>query len=243
MSVHLVGGGWSPEGDPALTAALLEEAADRARLVGRDAPRIGFLIVREARDAYTEAYPLSFAAVAPCHPIVSFVAEGETFDSSVLDDIDALVIGGGLTPAYLDAVTPIIDEIRLLVGDGLPYLGFSAGAAIASEYAILGGWMLDGVPVCPEDAGEDLEEITVAPGLGLVDVSVEVHAAQWGTLARAVAATEAGLVESVVAIDEFTVLVVGDDAFSVAGRGRVWQIDAPSLDSGDESVTVSSLTA
>jgi cyanophycinase len=238
MSVHLVGGGWSAEGDPALTSALLEEAADRARLVGRDAPRIGFLIVREARDEYSVDFPASFRAVAPCDPVVSFVTEGETFDSTVLDDIDALVVGGGLTPAYLDAVTPIIDEIRLLVGDGLPYLGSSAGAAIAAEHAILGGWKLEGVPVCPEDAAEDLEELTVAIGLGLVDVSVDVHAAQWGTLARAIAATEAGLVTSVVAIDEFTALIVGDDSFAVAGRGSVWQVDADG-----ESVSVSTLTA
>jgi cyanophycinase len=243
VSVHLVGGGWSPEGDPAVTAQLIEEAADRARPVGRDVPRIGFLIVREARDEYSVDYPASFAAVAPCEPYVHFVAEGETFDSSVLDDIDALVIGGGLTPAYLEAVSGIVDEIRLLVADGLPYLGFSAGAAIAAEHAIVGGWQLDGVPVCPEQAGEDLEEVTVVPGLGLVDVTVEVHAAQWGTLARAIAATEAGLVDSVVAIDEFTALVVGDDSFTVTGRGSVWQIDAPPPDGIGEGVTVSTLGA
>jgi cyanophycinase len=238
VSVHLVGGGWSPSGDPEVTAAFLGEAAERGAASGREVPRIAFLIVREARDDYTELYPASFRSVAACEPVVAFVAEGEAFDSSALNDIDALVIGGGLTPAYLSAVDPIVDEIRLLVGDGLPYLGFSAGAAIAADSALVGGWRIGGVPVCSEDAGEDLDEVTVVPGLGLVDVTIEVHAAQWGTLARVIAATEAGLVDSSIAIDEFTALIVGDDEFSVVGRGNVWQVDA-----GDEAVSVSSLSA
>ncbi|MDM4764166.1 Type 1 glutamine amidotransferase-like domain-containing protein [Galbitalea sp. SE-J8] len=238
MSIHLTGGGWTATGDPDLTRPFLAEAAERGAVVGRDIPRVAFLIVREERDEYADAFPASFVAVAPCDPAIHFRAEGGEFDSAVLDDIDGLVVAGGLTPAYLEAVGPIIDEIRLLVGDGLPYLGCSAGASIAAERAIVGGWLREGVPVCPEDAAEDLDELTVRPGLGLIDVSVDAHAAQWGTLARAIAAVEAGLTDSVVAIDELTALVVGEDSFTVAGRGQVWQVDA-----GDESVSVASLTA
>jgi cyanophycinase len=157
-------------------------------------------------------------------PVVTGIVEGELFESSVLSDIDGLLIAGGLTPAYLDAVTPLIDEIRLLVGDGLPYLGFSAGAAIAAEAAIIGGWKIDDIPVCSEDTGEDLEEVTVAEGLGLVELAIDVHAAQWGTLARLIAATEAGLVEGGVAIDEFTALIIGEDSVRVVGRGNAWSV-------------------
>ena len=144
-------------------------------------------------------------------------------------------VAGGLTPGYQEA----------LVGAGtdwfprdVVYGGFSAGAAIAADTALIGGWKLEGVPVIDEDFSENLEDITVTVGLGLVDLAVEVHAAQWGTLTRLIAATEAGLVEGGVAIDEFTVLIVGDDEFAVVGQGSVWQVTAH-----EDGVLVSSLNA
>ncbi|MCS0500652.1 Type 1 glutamine amidotransferase-like domain-containing protein [Protaetiibacter mangrovi] len=227
MSVHLVGGGWTPGGDPEVTSAFLAEAAARAAGSGRMVPRIGVLIVVDDDTPsleYRTGYPESLRAVAACDPVVSVIASGEAFAPQVLTDIDALVVGGGLTPAYHAAIDPLVEEIRLLVADGLPYLGFSAGAMIAADRAIVGGWRINGIAVCPEETGEDLDEVAVVEGLGLVDLAVDVHAAQWGTLSRLVAATEAGLVDGGVAIDEKTVLVVGDDGFAVFGAGSVWQV-------------------
>jgi cyanophycinase len=236
VSIHLVGGGWRAETFGDVLAEFVAEAAARAAGSGRMVPRLGLLIVNPAElDPEEEDAAVGFAAVfervASAQPIVSIVTEGETFASSVLSDIDGLVVGGGLTPAYLAAVQPLIDEIRLLVADGLPYLGYSAGAMIAADRAIVGGWRLDGVPVCPAETAEDLDEVTVAEGIGLVDLAVDVHAAQWGTLSRLVAATEAGLVEGGVAIDEGTVLVVNDDGLRIAGSGNVWRVldDAPGI--------------
>ncbi len=227
MSVHLVGGGWSPGGDPEITGAFLGEASMRAAGSGRMVPRIGVLIVVDGdtpSEEYRTGYPPSLRQVAACEPVVTVIASDDTFAASVLTDIDGLVVGGGLTPAYLDAVDPLVEEIRLLVADGLPYLGFSAGAMIAADRAIIGGWRINGIPVCPQTTSEDLDEVTVAEGLGLVDLAVDVHAAQWGTLSRLVAATEAGLVDGGVAIDERTALVVSDDGFAVLGEGSVWQV-------------------
>jgi cyanophycinase len=248
VSIHLVGGGWRPEGDRDVLGGFLDEAAIRAAGSGRMVPRIGVLLVEPeddeaADDAAIEGAALgdgqgdangpedpaarfagAFAAVAPAQPVVTTVVEGAVFTSAVLSDIDGLVVGGGLAPAYLAAVMPLIDEIRLLVGDGLPYLGYSAGAMIAADRAIVGGWRMDGVPVCPPETAEDLDEVTVAEGIGLVDLAVDVHAAQWGTLSRLVAATEGGLVEGGVAIDEGTVLVVNDDGLRIAGAGNVWRV-------------------
>ena len=245
MSIFLVGGGWSSGGDPEVTAPFLAEAAQRAAGSGRMIPRIGFLLVRDGddpSDAYRSGYPASFMAVAACEPVVALIttAPGHeaVFDSAVLNDIDGLVIGGGMTPAYLAAVEPIMEEIRLLVADGLPYLGFSAGAMIAADRAVIGGYLIDGVQVCPEDTAEDLDEVTVVEGLGLVDLAIDVHAAQWGTLTRLVAATEAGLVDGGIAIDEFTVLIVGDDSLRVVGTGSVWQVNQH-----DDGVLVSTLGA
>jgi len=223
MSIHLAGGGWSA----AMFAPFLVEAASRAAGAGRIVPRIGVLLVADdaasgdqQRIKYTEMLTL----VAASDPRITVLDDGGEATSALLSDIDGLLIGGGLTPAYLEAVTPIVDEIRLLVEDGLPYLGFSAGAAIAADTAIVGGWRIGEVPVGSEDIGEDLDDVTVVEGLGLVDLAVDVHAAQWGTLARLIAATEAGLVDGGVAIDENTTLVVGDGDLSVVGIGSVWRV-------------------
>jgi cyanophycinase len=235
VSIHLVGGGWRAETFGEALAEFVGEAAARAAGSGRMVPRLGVLVVNPAElepgEDTAAAFAGVFERVASAQPILSVVTEGETFTSSVLSDIDGLVVGGGLTPAYLAAVHPLIDEIRLLVADGLPYLGYSAGAMIAADRAIVGGWRVGGVPVCPEETAEGLDEVTVAEGIGLVDLAVDVHAAQWGTLSRLVAATEAGLVEGGVAVDEGTALVVNDDGLRIAGSGNVWRVldDAPGI--------------
>jgi cyanophycinase len=111
-----------------------------------------------------------------------------------------------------------------MVRAGSPYLGFSAGAAVAARRAVVGGYRQDGVAICPEDNAEDLDELSVVDGLGLVDFAVDVHAAQWGNVPRLIAAVGAGLVHRGVAIDEDTLLHVADhpSATTVAGAGRVW---------------------
>ena len=239
MSIHLVGGGWSESYDGEIYRPFLYEAAARALLSGRDIPRVGVLLVREEDAAAgADSWRQQLVRVGACEVVATEIVEGDLFTSSALTEIDGLLIGGGLTPAYLDAVTPIIDEIRLLVGDGLPYLGFSAGAMIAADAAIIGGWRIGEIEVCNENAGEDIDDVTVVEGLGLVDLAIDVHAAQWGTLSRLVAATEAGLVDGGLAIDEFTAMIVEDDGIRVVGTGSVWQVV-----SHDDGVLVSTIGA
>ena len=72
---------------------------------------------------------------------------------------------------------------------------------------------------CRRDRRLTSGAVELGEGLGLVDLAVDVHAAQWGTLTRLVAATEAGMVRGGVAIDEHTALVVGEGALTVLGRG------------------------
>lgn len=223
MSIHLAGGGWSQ----LLFRQFLAEAQARAAGAARVIPRIGVLLVVDDMGSEAESrakYADMLAAIAACQPVITVLIEGAEASSTLLTAIDGLLIGGGLTPAYLEAILPIVEEIRLLVADGLPYLGFSAGAAIAADLAIIGGWKIGEVPVCAEDTGEDLDEVTVVEGLGLIDLAVDVHAAQWGTLARLIAATEAGMVAGGVAIDEDTVLIVGDGSLRVEGSGSVWRV-------------------
>jgi len=68
----------------------------------------------------------------------------------------------------------------------------------------------------------------VEPGIGLVDLTIECHAAQWGTLTRLIAATEAGLVGGGIAIDENTLFSIGTAGLRVAGAGSVWSVNADS---------------
>ena len=235
MGVHLVGGGFGRSAFAPFTA----EATARAARDGRDRPSIVVVTVREDASA-THAGDLVDAltpdGAAPLDARVVAVGEADHVDPVAFDGADAIVIGGGLTPAYHAALEGCYDVIRAAVQGGAPYLGFSAGAMIAAERAILGGWRIGGVVVAPEETAEDLDEVTVVAGMGLIDVSVDVHVAQWGTLSRLIAATDSGAVDGGVGIDERTVLIAGSDGLRVAGEGSVWRV-FPSFEGG---VTVSS---
>ena len=224
--LHLVGGGWG--GSPGPWRPFLADARSAG---GSQRPRIAVLAVRDG-DEREHAERLVAALGGPVDPRIATAPHGGTLDAAVLDDVDGVLVGGGLTPAYLDAVLPLAERIRALVAAGRPYAGFSAGSAIAARHALLGGWRHDGVPVVDEEIGEDLGELLVRDGLGLTDLTIDVHAAQWGTLARLITAVGGGLVPEGAAIDEDTALVLGDAA-TVAGTGNVWWVS-----SGDGAVAV-----
>lgn len=229
MSVHLVGGGWAAEHYPAVYGPFLGEASARATAAGRAEPRIAIIAVRAGDgDEHAASLTAALASAAPFEPVLTTLEPGGRAALTAVGSVDGIVVGGGLTPAYLAAIAPIAGEIRRQVSAGIPYLGFSAGAMIAAERALIGGWRIGGVEVAAEFGSEDLDEVTVENGIGLLDVTVEVHAAQWGTLSRLIAATEAGLIEGGLAIDENTALVVGEGALGVAGAGSVWRVSQSS---------------
>jgi cyanophycinase len=219
MDVFLIGGGWSDHRARDMFGGFV--AAATARTPGRE-PRVLLVVMGTDEESveYHEKYVHTLGLVGGHELVVERVAEGESMDASVLDGIDALLVGGGPTPEYHAALAPSYERIRELVAAGMPYAGFSAGAAIAATTAIVGGWRIDGVPVCPEDSNEELDPVTVVEGIGLVGGAVDVHASQWGNLSRLVAAVGAGLVSHGVAIDECTTLGPGG---SVTGAGVAWR--------------------
>ncbi|MGR0220274.1 Type 1 glutamine amidotransferase-like domain-containing protein [Agromyces sp. ZXT2-6] len=243
MSVHLVGGGWTPQHAEAVYGPFLGEAGEAASRDGADRPRVAVLVVAppgsgaDERARWTAALEAASPADAPADVMVTIVGEDGEFAASAVAGAHGVLVGGGLTPAYRSAVEPVAGELRRLVASGLPYLGFSAGAAIAADTALLGGWRIGGVPVAPEEAAEDLDDVTVEAGIGLVDLTIDCHAAQWGTLTRLIAATEAGLVDGGIAIDEDTLFSIGAAGLRVAGAGSVWSVTA-----GDDGVVVRSIT-
>ncbi|WBO64184.1 hypothetical protein [Streptomyces camelliae] len=217
MSTFLIGGGWDA---PEVYAPFLRAAGTG----DGPPPRIGCLIVDEGDgpDQF-ERYAAALRTAGPCAPLPLLVPLGGRLEpESALAGIDGLLVCGGLTPAYQEALTASREGLpRLLAARGVPYAGFSAGAAVAGRRAVVGGWLVDGVPVCPEETGEDLTEVEVRDGLGLVPFAVDVHAAQWGTLARLVTAVGRGWVPFGVAVDENTLLTVEHGEVRVTGRGRV----------------------
>jgi cyanophycinase len=139
-------------------------------------------------------------------------------------DASGVYVAGGPTPGYQEALVAAAGTGWL---DGeLPYAGFSAGAAVAAERAIVGGWRAEVrgrvVAVCDEGAGEDLDRVEVREGLGLVPVHVDVHAAQWGTLARLLHALGSDTAPAGAAIDEATALELDAGAVRVHGVGAVY---------------------
>lgn len=261
MSVHLVGGGRDLEQATAVYGSFVDEAHVRARSAGRSVPRVGIVLIAEAEDL--DAGVAWFAeALSRCQPVdvVARVhgsdgtggsggtagtggsggAEGDDRGSvpwsTWWEGLDAVLVGGGLTPAYHRLLQPHAGMVRQAVASGLPYAGFSAGAMIAAQRALLGGWRIGELAVTHEDNAEDLDQVTVVDGLGLVAPTVEVHTAQWGTLSRLVAAVSDGLVPAGVALDENTVLTMDPAADTgspvapaapgqVAGAGRVWWVE------------------
>ena len=236
MSIHLVGGGYRDGTEKDVYGPFVAEALARA---GDERPAvIAMLTVREDADpshadtlaaALRKASPRPIEIVSTAIEEAAVVEEGVRMPEEALagpdgEPADGILVGGGLTPAYLAAIAPLGERLRRAVTAGVPYLGFSAGAAIAPDRALVGGWRIGGVEICQEDSSEDLDELTIEDGLGLIDVTVDVHAAQWGNLSRAIAAVDSGAVGEVIAIDEATVLTVGSGPLRPAGAGTVWVI-------------------
>lgn len=227
MSIHLVGGGRDEALCADVLAPFVRETMDAAPPAE---PVIALLLVlEEDDDSSIERFrSVLVAAGAPVASVrVEAIVAGESFTAAAVDGAHGVLVGGGLTPAYHDAIIGIAPQIRAAVDAGVPYAGFSAGAAVAASRAIVGGYLLDGVIVAPEDTGEELDDLDVRDGLGLVPGSIDVHAAQWGTLSRIVAAVDAGLTPLGVAVDEHTAYVVHPDGRTrVRGVGRAWKAAA-----------------
>jgi len=240
--VHLVGGGRDLDLTAIVYGGFLAEAGQRAAASGRAVPRIGVVLVAE-RDELDGGVDWFRRALASGGPAEVLAATAEPEGDLGLDDgstptagwwssLDGLLVGGGLTPAYHRVLLPHAAAIRAAVTAGLSYAGFSAGAMIASERALLGGWRLGSTAVTHEDNAEDLDQVTVVDGLGLISSTVEVHTSQRGTLSRLVAAVAAGRTTSGIAVDENTVVILapatdgtatrGGASGSVLGAGRAW---------------------
>jgi cyanophycinase len=206
MATFLIGGGRDPEGARAAHAPFVNAVAGRRVVcVCLDEPQrwLGYL---EGVDARAVRRP----------------TPGD------LDGAGGVYVAGGLTPAYWDVVCDSPFGAALRAWDGA-YCGYSSGAAIAAASALVGGWRIGERQVCDADAGEDLEQVEVRPGLGRVDFTVDVHASQWGTLTRLVHAVHAGLCSTGIAVDEHTCVETSAEGLRVHGRGCAYRASLGTL--------------
>lgn len=228
MTLFLVGGG--PDAFDAPSGHLDEVydqfVAHAKRRTGRIA--IALLGSEDEVGGYLKDY---------VHPLLSRWADAEIIPIYLRDADDdeptlwpddfaklaGLVVAGGYTLGYLEALIPQREAISLLVRGGVPYLGFSAGAMIVSRHAIVGGYKHNGRQIAPDIASEGTEELDIRDGLALIGPTVETHADAWSTLGVALAALEASQSRTAVAIDENTCLIVdpGSGLSHTRGRGRV----------------------
>lgn len=240
MNVFLIGGGWSDELAPDIYGGFIEAAA-AASVAARPRVMLVLMGTDEESLAYHERYLHKLGLVGGHDLEVVRVPEGSPIEPAVVErlgEVDGLFVGGGPTPEYHASIEPAYGRIRARVAEGMAYAGFSAGAAIAGSHAVIGGWRIDGTPVCPEDSNEELDPVTVVEGIGLVPGAVDVHAAQWGNLSRLVALVEAGLAPHGLAIDEDTTL--GPNGL-ITGAGRVWRVTREAT--GGVQVTAEGRTA
>lgn len=220
MSIHLLGGGWADD-ESRWTGRFVDEARERAG----GPPTIAVVLWAETEAegaSWHDDYRDDLGKLGAGEVRIVQLTTERTLLPTDLGGADGIFVGGGLTPGYHAAVMPAADTIRGLVSTGVPYAGFSAGAMIAGDVALLGGWRIGGVPVTQQASGEGLDEVTLDAGLGLVDLVVDVHVAQYGNLGRVVAIASAGLADRLVGIDENTSLIVGPGGLEVAGDGNVW---------------------
>lgn len=231
--VCVIGGGWRAEAFPLVYGPFMRAVMNTGRR------RIGVLIAEtdqgliETRIAQMQhvfgGFGLPEEALVP----IICAADEPVGAAQVAElELGGLFVCGGLTPGYHAAVCADPELAAYIRATALPYCGFSAGAAIASETALIGGWQRTiagrAYTIAPEETAEDLDTLTVAPGLGLLPFAVEVHTSQWGTLSRLIHAADAGLVREGWALDEDTMLAFDQGQVSIHGLGNAYHVRATS---------------
>ncbi len=229
IPLFLIGGGWRAETFPQTYGRFLQNAI-------KDGQKRIALVVAEEPDAdphlqfrrFFEAFQAVGLSADEAAEIIVSAENPLTRERLSAVAPSGVFVCGGLTPAYYDALCRDPSWLEFLKENNIPYGGFSAGAAVAGNAAIIGGWRreVDGktLEIANENAGEDLDLLDVRRGLSLAAFAVEVHATQWGTLSRLIHAVDAGLAPEGWAIDENTMLEVINGETKIRGAGNAYLV-------------------
>lgn len=135
---------------------------------------------------------------------------------------------GTSTPLTQQVLCADLAWVNWLRECNLPYCGISSGAVVAGDRAVVGGWRVtvdgDPHPFQAHWASEGLDELEVRPGLGLAPFAIECHAGQWGNLTRLIHAVAMEMVDVSWAIDEDTLLEIGERGIFTFGLGHTYRL-------------------
>jgi cyanophycinase len=225
----LGGGGDNPDGHASTYGRFLHAAgAPEGRKIALVVAQADESDAQKSFVEYRAIFESLGAAIEEFHPV--FVSDSIYLTHEMLEPQrpSGVFVCGGLTPLYQQAVCGGRAWLDYLNAAQIPYGGVSAGAAIAAERTIVGGWRaLHGGQeraILFRGASEGLDLLEIRGGLGLVPFAVDVHASQWGTLTRLIHAVAMGLVPEGYAIDEDTLLLVGAQDLEVDGLGQVYRV-------------------
>lgn len=229
-SIFLLGGGGSSDSVIDTYGRFIEAATTS------EGCRIALVIAEESGtfDVDFQAYDDIFRAAGAAPTALNGVRVSPTAplrpEHLALLQPTAVFVCGGLTPSYQEALCVDRGWLDYVAERALVFGGVSAGAAIAAEQAIIGGWRAERGQqtrqILFQGASEGRDLLDVRPGLGLVPYAIDVHASQWGTLTRLIHAVELGLVQRGLAIDEDTMLHIQDGHAVVYGSGHIYSVTA-----------------
>ena len=232
MSVHLVGGGWAARTTAACVyAPFLAEAAERAAAVGSGvhaADRGRRRARRRRRGARRAADRRGVAPPVPVRTRRHGVRATATAATGALADVHGIVVGGGLDPRLpRRASSRSSARSAARSPPGVPYLGFSAGPSIAAERALSAAGASAACRWRPRTAAEDLDEVTVENGIGLIDIASTCTppsgAPSPGSSPRPRPVSSAG---GIAHRREHRASSSARARLRVAGAGSVWQVSA-----------------
>ncbi len=229
IPVFLMGGGWEPEGWPQTYGPFVQAAQVSGRC------QISLILAADHNDEKMEIatrYRSVFETLGLAAEEMTIVWVSETCplkpEMLTASQPTGVFVGGGITPAYQTALCADKTWLDYLHQEQIPYAGFSAGAAIAVEQAIVGGWKVQraeqAIGILDADFGEGIEYLEVRPGLGLLPFAVDVHASQWGTITRLIQAVDLEMVADGWAIDENTVIHTYGDQLTIGGLGHAYHV-------------------
>ncbi len=241
-SVFLLGGGWNEAAYPRTYGRFATAAS-----VCGPARIACVLLDGEDREMHFGWAAHAFAAVGVTDTFPVYVSRANPLLRKRVVGATGIFVGGGLTPAYHDAIVPSAASwLPELVTRGVPYAGISAGAMIAADRALVAGWKLrrggTDLVICSEELAEEAVHLDSRPGLGLAPFAIDAHASQYGSPTRVMQAVNAGLVNEGWAIDEETMIELIDGVPHVRGLGVGYhvhkdggslRVDIASDDGGD----------
>jgi cyanophycinase len=218
----IIGGGEDKRNDCSILRRVSEPAAgDRGKLVIVTA-------ATQVPDEYLEGYMPLFKDLDVRNIEVLDIRSREDAysrdNADLLDRADVIFFTGGsqLRIASQMGGSPVLEAMMDRHRRGATVAGTSAGAAAMPETMLIAG---------PSDESPDVEDLSMAPGLGLVrDMVIDTHFAQRGRIGRLLTSVAQNPRMLGLGIDEDTAVVVdGDQNFTVVGSGAVYVVDGRAI--------------